>query len=162
MVPSRLPRIAPISAWLSSAKNRNTITSRCSDVELGEGRPDLVDFRSLLDHETRVDGIDLPSGLIVQRLGDASSPSEIDHGVAGDAEQPGPEREPSLFVSGKSFDHLEEDLLQDVFAVRRLGHTNDDEAVDAFGVHVVQSSEGLGIACLRTVDERVDFHVIDN
>jgi hypothetical protein len=121
--------------------------------ERPERYPNLVEVGLSLEMMARLKGIGHPPDLIVEWRGDASGPTEVDHRVSGDAEQPGPEWETSLLVSWKGLDHLEEDLLQKIFAIGRLGDADENEAIDPFGVEVVQSPEGLGVACLGTADQ---------
>jgi hypothetical protein len=130
--------------------------------ERPERHPDLVEVCLSFEVVARLHGIGQLPDLIVHWRGEAPGPTEVDHRVSGDAEQPGPEWETSLLVSWKGLDHLEEDLLQEIFAIGRLRDADENEAVDAFGVEVVQGPEGLGVACLGTADQWVDVHVIDH
>ena len=130
--------------------------------ERAERHPDLVEFCLSFEMVAGLNGVGQPPDLVIQGFSDAAGATEVDHGVPGDAKQPGPEWETSLFVPRKGLDHLEEDLLQEIFAIGRLRDPDEDEAVDAFGVEVVQGPEGLGVACLGTADQCVDVHVIDH
>ncbi|MEO8229465.1 MAG: hypothetical protein ABI628_06855 [Chloroflexota bacterium] len=130
--------------------------------ERTERHPDLVELSPSFEALAGLDRIGHLPDLIVQWCSDASSATEVDHGVAGDAKQPGPEGETSLLVPRKGLDHLEKDLLQEILAIGRLRDPDEDEAVDAIGVEVVQGPEGLGVTGLGTADQCVDVHVIDH
>ena len=80
----------------------------------------------------------------------------IDHGVAGDAEEPRTEGHPGGSIAPDGLDHLHEYAMEEVLRVGRLSDAHRQVAIDARGVLIVQGREGFRVAGLGGGDQRVD------
>jgi hypothetical protein len=76
----------------------------------------------------------------------AVAPVEVDHLIARDPHQPGRERHLAPLVAWQAVEHLEEDLLGDVFGVVDVAQSGQRVAVDLVDVRVVQRPDRIEVA----------------